>query len=53
MLSNPDQTISTQNDNCRPIQILSADTYVSQSSLENEAESFVQLKSLGLKYPKI
>ena len=49
MLSNPDQTI-TQNDSS--IQILNADTYVSQSSLENEAESFVQLKSLRLKYPK-
>ena len=49
MLSNPDQTI-TQNDSS--IQILNADTFVSQSSLENEAESFVQLKSLRLKYPK-
>ena len=49
MLSNPDQTI-TQNDSS--IQILNADTYVSQSSLENEAESFVQLKSIRLKYPK-
>ena len=49
MLSNPDQTI-TQNDSS--IQILSDDTYLSQSSLESEAESFVQLKSLRLKYPK-
>ena len=49
MLSNPDQIIM-QNDSS--IQILNADTYVLQSSLENEAESFVQQKTLPLKYPK-
>ena len=49
VLSNSVQKIKV---NDTSIQNLSADTYVSQFSIENEAESFIQLKSLRLKYQK-